>query len=223
MRFEVPAGTYAGGVLAAAEGWDLLDVLDAILGYDENDWVGRDIDGRLAWILNDAGSAYRVNERGNGLEERVLQPVRDSVSTTVRDASASSDVGSAADHLSNAWQAAYGLHPDPVRAYSEAIKAAESAAHAIIEPNNAKTTLGSMLGVIRNSPSRFTTALFTPSGKDAITPVAGMMRALWEGQTSRHGAQTVTVPETLEAARAAVHLAATLVQWFTSGAVARTP
>ncbi|MGW2779583.1 hypothetical protein ACWC4C_45180 [Streptomyces olivaceoviridis] len=50
-----------------------------------------------------------------------------------------------------------------------------------------------------------------------------MMRALWEGQTSRHGAQTATVPETLDAARAGVHLAAALVQWFVSGAVARTP
>jgi len=28
------------------------------------------------------------------------------------------------------------------------------------------------------------------------------MRALWEGQTSRHGGQRGTVPETLEAARA---------------------
>lgn len=47
------------------------------------------------------------------------------------------------------------------------------------------------------------------------------MRALWQGQTSRHGGQTPTSPETLEAARAAVHLAATIVQWFTSGAVTR--
>ncbi|SUP61782.1 Uncharacterised protein [Streptomyces griseus] len=48
------------------------------------------------------------------------------------------------------------------------------------------------------------------------------MRTLWTGQTSRHGSQTGTVPETLEAARAGVHLAATLVQWFISGAVTRT-
>ncbi|MET7792027.1 hypothetical protein ABZ745_34690 [Streptomyces sp. NPDC013082] len=44
------------------------------------------------------------------------------------------------------------------------------------------------------------------------------MRALWEGQTSRHGARSGTVPETLEAARASVHLAATLVQWFVTWA-----
>ncbi|MGW0515687.1 hypothetical protein ACWD1W_42185 [Streptomyces olivaceoviridis] len=49
------------------------------------------------------------------------------------------------------------------------------------------------------------------------------MCALREEQTSRHGAQTATVPEPLDAARAGVHLAAALVQWFVSGAVARTP
>ncbi|MEV6731473.1 MULTISPECIES: hypothetical protein [unclassified Streptomyces] len=62
-----------------------------------------------------------------------------------------------------------GRSPEPVRAYSESIKAA--AAHAVIQPNNAKATLGTMLA-------------------------------------SRHGAQSATVPETVEAARAGVHLAA---------------
>ncbi|WP_206780522.1 hypothetical protein [Streptomyces sp. CB00455] len=49
------------------------------------------------------------------------------------------------------------------------------------------------------------------------------MRMLWVGQTSRYGAQSATVPETLEAARAGVHLAAARAQWFFSGAVIRTP
>jgi hypothetical protein len=48
-----------------------------------------------------------------------------------------------------------------------------------------------------------------------------MMKALWEGQTSRHGSQHPTRPETMEEARAAVHLAVTLVQWFSAGTVAR--
>ncbi|MFJ3213147.1 hypothetical protein [Streptomyces flaveolus] len=42
------------------------------------------------------------------------------------------------------------------------------------------------------------------------------------GETSRHGAQTATVPETLEAARTGDELAAALVQWFVSGFVVRT-
>ena len=109
-----------------------------------------------------------------------------------------------------------------MRAYSEAIKAAECAAHAVIQPNHPKATLGTMLGEIKNARHKFGTAISAPAG-DPIAPAEAMMRTLWEGQTSRHGAQTATVSETLQAARAGVHLAATLVQWFVSGAVVRTP
>ncbi|MDH3039028.1 hypothetical protein [Streptomyces sp. TRM75561] len=205
--------------LAQATGAQLLDVVDEVL----QSWTAGELGAKvLTDILDDAGSAYRVNEAKDGLEERVTPAVRDAVHQTIADAAAGPASGSAADHLAAAWQAAYGRGPDPVRAYSEAIKAVECAAHAVIEPNNAKATLGTMLGEIRNARHKFTATLPSQGG-DPIAPAEAMMRALWEGQTSRHGAQTATVPETLEAARAGVHLAAVLVQWFVSGAVARTP
>lgn len=205
--------------LAQAVGAQLLDVVDEVLRVRvAYEWEG-EILGRM---LDDAGSAYRVNEAGDGLEERVTPAVRDAVRQTIADAAAGSAAGSAADHLAGAWQAAYGRSPDPVRAYSEAIKAVESAAHAVIQPNHAKATLGTMLGELKGARHKFSTAIPAPAS-DPIAPVEAMMRALWEGQTSRHGAQTATVPETLEAARAGVHLAAALVQWFVSGAVIRTP
>ncbi|MEU1510527.1 hypothetical protein [Kitasatospora sp. NPDC005748] len=77
-----------------------------------------------------------------------------------------------------------------------------------------------MLGELRSTTQKFTAVLPVPR---AIEAVEAMMSALWDGQTSRHGKQHPTVPETLEAARAAVHLATTLVQWFTSGMVTRRP
>ncbi|MGA4803569.1 hypothetical protein [Streptomyces lavendulocolor] len=197
----------------------LLDVVDETLRARAADTSKIASLGRL---LDDAGSAYRVNEAGDGLEERVTPAVRDAVRQTIADAAAEPAAGSAADHLAAAWQAAYGRGPDPVRAYSEAIKAVECAAHAVVQPNNAKATLGTMLGEIRNARHKFSAAIPSPAG-DQIAPAEAMMRALWEGQTSRHGAQTATTPETLEAARSAVHLAATLVQWFVSGAVVRSP
>ncbi|MFF2721341.1 hypothetical protein [Streptomyces sp. NPDC058011] len=205
--------------LVEAHGLRLLDVVDEVLHTKAaEDWAV----GKLVEILDEAGSAYRVNEAADGLEERVTPAVRDAVRQTMADARAQPSAGSAADHLAAAWQAAYGRGPDPVRAYGEAIKAVECAAHAIIQPNNAKATLGTMLGEIKNARHKFTGAIPSPAG-DPIAPAEAMMRALWEGQTSRHGAQTATVPETLEAARAGVHLAAALVQWFVSGAVVRTP
>jgi hypothetical protein len=228
LRLRIDPSPYSSSLdrLLGAEGAELLDVIDALLAYRADQGQrenSRNAAHVLGMLLTEGGSAYRVADDLSGLEMRVATAVRGAVQQTVSDAASSLPAGSAADHLAAAWAAAYGLHPDPVRAYSEAIKAAESAAHAVIEPNNAKATLGTMIRVIRNSPSRFTTALFTPAGKDPVAPVEAMMRALWEGQTSRHGAQTGTVPETPEAAQSAVHLAATLVQWFTSGAVVRTP
>ncbi|MGW3084205.1 hypothetical protein ACWC9F_27750 [Streptomyces sp. NPDC001110] len=223
LRLAVQPGTSPRSRLASAESWELLDVVDAILDYENDEgWDGRD-DGALARLLDTAGSAYQVNDRDNGLEERITPGVRDAVRQAVADAEAEPSAGSAAEHLSTAWRAAYGLHPDPVRAYSEAIKAVECAAHSVIQPNHGRATLGTMLGEIGNARAKFTTAVSTPAGGDPIAPMEVMMRALWDGQTSRHGKQTGTVPETLEAARAGLHLAATLVQWFTCGAVVRTP
>ncbi|MFD8023937.1 hypothetical protein ACFV6G_26380 [Streptomyces lavendulae] len=209
--------------LAASTDTQLLDVVDALLAVRvETEDVNPASMAILSRMLDDAGSAYRVTEAFNGLEERVTPAVRDAVRHTIADAAAAPGAGSAADHLAAAWQAAYGRSPDPVRAYSESIKAVESAAHAVIQPNNAKATLGTMLGEFKQARHKFTTALPSPAG-DPVAPVEAMMRALWEGQTSRHGAQNGTVPEPLEAARAGVHLAAALVQWFVSGAVIRTP
>ncbi|MEU1223075.1 hypothetical protein [Streptomyces microflavus] len=224
LRMAPLPGQTAYDALVGVDGMDLLDVVDVILGWEqpqdgESLGLGGDFEGRLARILDAAGSAYRVDDAGTGLEERVVPTVRDAVSQTIADATAAPDAGSAAEHLALSWQAAYGLRPDPVRAYSEAIKAVESAAHAVVEPRNSKATLGTMLRVIRDASTKFTTTL----GAGSTAPAEAMMRALWEGQTSRHGGQGGTVPETLEAARAGVHAAATLVQWFTSGAVTRLP
>ncbi|MFI9630926.1 hypothetical protein [Streptomyces sp. NPDC052042] len=170
--------------LAQATGAQLLDVVDEVL----QSWTAGEHGAKvLTDILDDAGSAYRVNEAMDGLEERVTPAVRDAVRQTIADAAVGPATGSAADHLAAAWQAAYGRGPDPVRAYSEAIKAVEAAAHATIQANNKKATLGTMLGEINNARHKFDTAIPTPAGKDAIAPAEAMMRALWEGQTSRHG------------------------------------
>ncbi|MGW0665151.1 hypothetical protein [Streptodolium elevatio] len=179
--------------------------------------------GTLTRLLDDAGSAYRVREDGRGLEFRVDPTVIEAAATARATAEADADTGSAAEHLAAAWSAAYGLRPDPTRAYSETIKAVEAAAHAVIQPNHAKATLGTMLGELKANKAKFAGAI--PDGSNAATvdTAEAMMRTLWEGQTSRHGNRAVTTPETLEAARAGVHLAVALVQWFASQAIVRVP
>ncbi|MEH0564424.1 hypothetical protein QBA37_35225 [Streptomyces silvae] len=225
LQLRLSGGEASRFLLSRQQGWELLDAIDATLGSEdrERDWFGNENWEELDDLLDAGGSAYQVNQDGDGLEERVTPAVRDAVSQTVADAEAEPSAGSAAEHLATAWRAAYGLHPDPVRAYSEAIKAVECAAHSVIQPNHGRATLGTMLGEIGNARAKFTSVISTPPSGDPIAPMEAMMRALWEGQTSRHGKRTGTVPETLEAARAGVHLAATLVQWFTSGSVIRHP
>ncbi|MGW0915827.1 hypothetical protein ACWD1Z_29345 [Streptomyces sp. NPDC002784] len=220
-----PAGSMYVNVLAAQEGVDLLDAVDALLAYRVEHGTTNPTElTDLTKLLDEGGSAYRITDALDGLEERVMPAVRDAIRQTIADAASNPSAGSSADHLATAWSAAYGRRPDAVRAYSEAIKAVECAAHAIIQPNHTRATLGTMLGELKGAARpKFTTALTTAGNADPIAPVEALMRALWDGQTSRHGKQTTTVPETLAAARAGVHLAATLVQWFSSGAVARTP
>jgi hypothetical protein len=184
----------------------------------ERRWLAVDA---LQEMLTLGGSAYRVNEEQTGLEIRVDATAHHALASTLS-ASRTPQSGSAAQHLATAWKCAYGRDPDPSKAYSEAIKAVESASQAVIEPNNAKATLGTMLGVIRNSPQRFATAIPAASSDD-ITLVADMMRRLWQGQTARHGSQTPTRLETQPEAEMAVHLAVTLVQWFAAGLVHRKP
>ncbi|MBC2906778.1 hypothetical protein H4N64_35705 [Streptomyces sp. PSKA01] len=131
------------------------------------------------------------------------------------------DRGSASGHLRRAYTAAYALHPEPGRAYSEAIKAVECAAHATVEPNNTKATLGTMLTQLRQHPGQWVVALPGTTGVEGENVVYAMASLLWKGQTSRHGAQQPTREETADEARMAVDLATSLVRWFADGAVRR--
>jgi hypothetical protein len=194
---------------------DLYDVIDAILNLNSPAYL----QAELQQILDDSLSAYCISPDGRSLQNRSDRTEKSALNDSSADAEAREDVGSAADHLAAAWDKAYATTPDYAKSYSEAIKAVEAAAHALIEPNNAKATLGTMLGQLRSHPGKF--CLMLPAPGVDIAPVIGMMAALWEGQTSRHGGKNPTRPETGQEARAAVHLAVALVHWLSSGTVGR--
>ena len=173
-------------------------------------------------MLDDARSVLRVQSGGRGLERRSDAAAEAALIEAVRSAEGAAAAGSAAEQLRTAWGCVYALHPDPVKGYALAIKAVESAAHAVVEPRDAKSTMGKMLGRLRAQPDRFSLAIAGPDGTGDVSPLIRCMELLWEGQSSRHGSSTPTRDETLEEATMAVHLAVTLVQWFTSGAVRRS-
>lgn len=176
----------------------------------------------LSGLLDDAFSVLRVGPDGVGLERRADASAESAFGEVVRSAEAAAGAGSAAGQLRAAWGCVHALRPDPVKAYAQAIKAVESAAHALVEPRNTKATLGTMLGHLRSNRGRFSLVIPGPNGNGDVEPLIACLTLLWDGQSSRHGSSRPTRDETFEEATMAVHLAVTLVQWFTSGAVRRS-
>ncbi|MER7903005.1 hypothetical protein ABTX84_07070 [Streptomyces sp. NPDC095614] len=219
----------------------LLDIIDALLDLmPNNGWQGRQkfspmqialLDATtphngqhrvpLQQLLTDARSAYTIRTDGRALVRRV-DPAVAAVTAVALKTADQPERGSATRHLSRALEAAYALQPDPVKAYSEAIKAVESAAHATLQPKHSAATLGTMLGEFRQIRAKLIVPIAGKAGgAEGLAVVESMMELLWTGQTSRHGNLQETREETAQEAAMAVHLAASLVQFFVSGAVQR--
>lgn len=187
----------------------LIDIIDATLADGVQEGAVRELEQLLAG----GGSAWRVADDRNSLQRRV--------DPTTTDAFRQAATGNSAHHLIAAWDAAYGRHPNPSRAYSEAIKAVEAASIPVVIPgaSGAKATLGKVIISLNDNSQDWELTIPSAGTSTNATPLVAMLRLLWQGQTDRHGGSTPTVPVAAQAAEAAVHLAVTLVQWFQSGAV----
>ena len=190
---------------------ELLDVVDATLA----EGVTKGSAKNLERLLVDGGSAWRVADNRQSLVRRV--------DPTATEAFHQAATGNAAVHLDAAWAAAYGRHPNPSRAYSEAIKAVEAACMPVVSPGakGAQATLGAVIRKLNDHQQEWRLAIHSSGRPAEIGALLTMLRLLWQGQTDRHGGSAPTVPVTTEAAHAAVHLAVTLVQWFHSSAIQR--
>lgn len=166
--------------------------------------------GKLELLLELGNSAYKVREDATGLEMRTLPAVQQQVQGVVDTA------GAAGAHLADAWNAAYSRTPDPVKSYYESVKAVEAALASKISPNNSKATLGSMIADLKNKPEKWKFVIPDGTRSKGVETLLGMMQVLWQ-RNARHGGPDHK-PETLEEAQAAVHLAASLVQFGVSGA-----
>ncbi|MFJ7280269.1 hypothetical protein [Kitasatospora sp. NPDC098663] len=208
-------------VEATADGFPILmpprlSPLDTLAGMPKR------VDRRdLQVLLDDARSRYTIRDDGKALVTRVdigvEHAVRDAIESGRRP-----ERGSASEHLQEAFARVTAVTPDPVVAYSEAIKAVECAAQATLQPAHGRATLGTMLGELPKLKDRLVFEIEGRDPQDGIEMVRSMMSLLWGGQTSRHGKQHPTDRETVAEATAAVHIAAVLVQFFSTGAIRRT-
>jgi hypothetical protein len=202
----------------------LLDVVDAALHYLW-DWAEAEemVDAlggpaseilRLGEILLDAGSAYELDIGGRCLRRRVGPTIALAAEHAIKQAP---DPGR---HLDAAWRAAYGIHPDPGKAYDEAIRAVEAAAIPVTLPNGIKETLGKVISHLNQAAAKWELAIEGTNAGD-VTILVGMLQMLWQGHIGRHAGGPTSRPQHQDEAEMAVHLAATLVHWFTTGAIRR--
>jgi hypothetical protein len=168
-------------------------------------------------ILTDAGSLYRIDFNGRCLVRRVDATVQAAVEAAIATATST-----AADHLRTAWVAAYGLHPDPDKAYDHAVLAIEELACPLVCPRNNRATLGTVISDLRNQVAQWELSIEnTSTGQPSeIDSIIQMLDLLWKGQ-SRHAGNPNSRQQTQAEAEAAVHMAAALTQWLTAGVLHR--
>lgn len=194
------------------------------VALDVVDWCVESASGvRLAHleeILEQAGSAYTVTARdpiGGELTKRLDKTQAAAVQQA---APAGSE---AARHLATAWSRIYRRNPDPSGGYSEVVRAVESAAIPVVSPKHRTATLGTVIGDLKAHKDQWSVALEAEKVSPEIEVVISMLDLLWGAQTDRHGVPDDSGPVEISqsAAESALHLAGTLVHWFTIGAIRR--
>jgi hypothetical protein len=125
----------------------------------------------------------------------------------------------ASEELRQAWAAAYGRGPDASDAWDHAIKAAEAVLIPVVVPNQAKATMGHLLGQLRRPENGWRLVLPGADGDHGVAPLVGMLGLLWPNP-DRHASGERRTPALAEA-RAVVQLTLTVVQWARDGVLRR--
>lgn len=207
----------------------LLDIVDATLqlhpawpGIQYGDYAFDRLLQDLDDTLLDGGSLYRIDRDSQCLVRRIDATVQAAAEATIKSAPEA-----AADHLRQAWVAAYGRNPDPDKVFNEAIRGVEEVACPLVEKKRAASgtaTLGTVLGELGNSKHLWELVLRDKDGNHRdITALTVMMETLWQAQTSRHGGGPKSGRQDPAEAEAGLHLAVLIVQWLTSGVLRRKP
>lgn len=169
----------------------------------------------LDTILEESGSKWRVGERNSicGLEKRVDPAMQQMVDNAM---DSSSGYG---QQLSEAWHYMFGREPNYSAAYAAAIKAVESIALPMVEPNNKDSTLSKASRVMRDQHWEFQI-----EAREENNVPGGVIQLLMSGlmnsQPDRHGGPDSGVVSK-EKAQAAVYSAVFLIQCFKAGLVRR--
>jgi hypothetical protein len=199
------------------EGPDLmLKVVDYLLSQKNPSLESSRIKG-LDNLLTEAGSAFRVAE---GTPPMLVRRVDKTVEEASRLVTGKDDTSGTL--LALAWRKAYGLSPNPSEAYRLAVRAVEAAATPVVLPKDANATLGKVIASLREGGSKWQVSLtHRTDPQRPVDALVSMMALLWEGQYDRHVNDDMPLQVTQAEAETALHLAVTLVQWFSADRVSR--
>ena len=218
VRIGIPAEAYVKWssyteVLRKIDPGALLKVVDAALSMGWYSTQQKALDAALAA----SRSKWMVGTRMGkpGLVARVPEGVQDVVEATIAES------GTAGQILVRAWGKVHALTPDDPGAYADAVRAVEIAAQPLVEPTNKEATLGGIASVMR-SQGDWRLPLREHQHAPSAEMLVAMIRSLYRGHADRHGKDDYR-DVTHEEALAGVVLAATLLSWFSSGAVQRRP
>lgn len=206
-----------GTLFDAMDDESKLDIIDWTI-YDNIQSRRNDGNRSLAVILDAGSSMWKVGIRDGvaGLERRVPEGVQIAAEAVMATS------GHAGTLLSEAWHAAFGVGPNPETAHRKAVLAVEAAAIPVVISTDKNATLGKVFTAMRDQ-ANWRLGIAKQHADYPIDKVLlGMVQMLWAGQ-GRHAGQPDWTPNTQTEAEAAVMLAVPLVQWFSSGAIARRP
>lgn len=192
-----------------------LDVIDYLLESSSAN------PSELEEILSDVGHVFRVAPEGDRLVYR-LQP---EVWSLYEEVTRPDD--QASGYMQNAWALAFGWEPDFGEAWALSVKAVEAALCPLVSPEDAKPTLGKSLGVLRQTPDRWSCLLpdreyrvdgrlGVKSGLDVFVDVVAAIGY----QPGRHGG-TEAVEVDGEVARCITLQATTVLGWLREGCLSR--
>ena len=175
--------------------------------------------GTLKTYLLDAGSEWTVAAAKKG-KCYLVRRVPDGVEVA---AAAAFQHPNGGKRLAKAWEAIFGVNPNPSEGYRLAVKAVEDASAPVVIPDDPTPTLGKVISRIdQGGQFRLPHLREEPGGTTSHDVMLNNLKQLWWGQYDRHGGQPESpLPDdvTQDEAETAVMLAVALVGWFETGKV----
>jgi hypothetical protein len=202
--------------------WDMIDENGHLLGEYNFSGAGEAAFEEivsLQTLLRRGGSYLQVSVEAQHLVRRVDEGAQRAYDKALEDAPAR-----AAEHLREAWDAAYRREPDPTASYNASVKAVEAMLNPLVVPKAAKPTVGMALSTLKDQgrAGKWRLAIGNPEEQSAnIDRFVAMADLFLANQDSRHGGGPRERDQEQKEAEAILHLAVLIVQWVNSEVLKR--